>query len=279
MMATDNATVECALCEGSGYRLGTSGEWAVASRCSCRTPCPDCSDSGFLVVEGEKGQAARPCDCRLLDRKIRLYNEAGIPARFANCCIEDIGDRSKYDLLKHRAACEPGDPGFLLWGEPGVGKTHLVCGLVGYLTLERAFSCRFIDTMRLIRDLKHGLSEGKWDSEVIAPLLDVDVLVIDELGKGRCSDFELAVLDQLISSRYNAGRTIHCTSNYRPEAEGAPSPGPGIEGGFPVLNTLRERVGERIYSRLSEMCHIREVKGEDYRKTAQAKLSRKRRQP
>jgi DNA replication protein DnaC len=38
-------------------------------------------------------------------------------------------------------------------------------------------------------------------------------------------------------------------------------------------------VGERIYSRLSEMCHIREVKGEDYRKTAQAKLSRKRRQP
>jgi len=223
---------------------------------------------------------ASPCECTRLDLRIRLYNLAGIPAKFANIWIEDLDDshRSqrelKYTLLKHRDDYVPSAPGFLLWGDPGIGKTHLLCGLVGYLTIERGISCQFIDIMRLMMDLKRAYSEGKWDSEVITPLLETDVLGIDELGKGRNSDFELAILDQLISSRYNAMKTIHCTSNYpltvgrKPEelvyAEGA--------GGMRIAQTLKDRVGERIHSRLNEMCRFFHLQGEDHRKRSQRRL-------
>jgi len=262
----------CSRCEGSLYYITREGEFATAARCTCRDRCPDCAGHRVVTSLQDGLLTASPCKCRELDTRILLYNRARIPARFANTWIEDFDDshasqkEMKYALLKHRDTFTPGEPGLLLWGEPGVGKTHLLCGLVGYLAIERGLSCRFIDIMRLIMDLKKAYAEGRWDSEVISPLLEVDVLVIDELGKGKNSEFELDILDQLISSRYNAGRTIHCTSNYRLESgpPGVDGTGQGHPGALPT--NLRARIGDRIFSRLHEMCRLFHLEGEDYRK-------------
>ena len=269
-MASGSMT-DCPQCEGSFYRIGTEGAFAKAVRCSCSVPCPDCSGSGFDFVQRDGSTVAVPCGCKNLDLRIGYYNQAQLPARFAQCFIEDLEETHssqkeiKYALLRHRDEYEPGQPGYLLWGNPGVGKTHLLCGLVGFLTLERGLSSRYVDFMHLLHDLKKGYAEGRWESELVYPLLEVDVLVIDELGKGRNSEWELAVLDELISARYNAGRTIHGTSNYAPGV----SPGSGestyAEGGLQIPQSLRDRLGERIFSRLHEMCRHFEVSGPDHR--------------
>ena len=264
----------CPKCDGDGYQVYKDGAVAVATRCTCQTTCPVCQGSGFDLREDADGQrVAFRCRCRGLDARIDLFNNANIPARFANKHIDDIetgGNPSmramKQRFLAYRDSYQPGQAGFVLWGLPGVGKTHLLCGLLSWLTLERGISCRYVDFMQLLFDLKQGYSEGRWESDTVVPLLKADVLVIDELGKGRNSEWELAVLDELISHRYNSEKTLHGTSNYPPTPQkGAQAQGPFMEGGIRAPSTLSDRLGDRIYSRINEMCHVLEARGEDYR--------------
>ncbi|HZA49191.1 MAG TPA: DNA replication protein, partial [Myxococcaceae bacterium] len=106
--------------------------------------------------------------------------------------------------------------------------------------------------------------------EIIGPLTEVDVLAIDELGKGRGSQFEMETMDELIARRYNAGKTTLFATNYGllPEhkntgSRGAPAgyrnTAAEAKGAGREPELLRERVGERIYSRLCEMCDFIEM--------------------
>jgi len=139
---------------------------------------------------------------------------------------------------------------------------------MSYFTLERGISCRYIEFMQLIFDLKKDFAEGRWESSTLSPLLSVEVLLIDELGKGRNSEWELAVLDELVSSRYNSGRTLLATSNYLPRANPGVAVPVTMEGGMRIPGTLDERLGDRIFSRLTEMCQFMEIVGDDYRARA-----------
>jgi len=97
------------------------------------------------------------------------------------------------------------------------------------------------------------------------------VLAIDELGKGRNTEFEGTVLDELVSRRYNAGRTILATTNYTPGvSQGIATP----EFATGKRPALIDRVGDRVYSRLVEMCSMVQIEGEEYRlKLAEKRLS------
>lgn len=279
-MSTHEPTSHCERCDDNGYVIGTSGAFAVARRCDCQTVCSLCRGTGMRLVETPRTPYVTPCSCRALDQRILLFNQATIPARFAGSTIDDYRDndatqkKAKYELLRYRDEAARGDSGFLLWGRPGVGKTHLLCSLLSYLTLERGFSCRYVDFMQLIFDLKQGFSEGRFESQTVQPLLDVDVLLIDELGKGRNTEWELAVLDELVSARYNARKTIHATSNYIPATVPGGQLSPIMEGGVRIPNALDERLGERIFSRLHEMCRMTEIKGEDFRVGANSPMKK-----
>ncbi len=97
----------------------------------------------------------------------------------------------------------------------------------------------------------------------VAPLVvKVEVLAIDELGKGRNTEFEGTIVDELVSRRYNAGKPILGTTNYEPEAARGLA-APNLAGG--AAPSLPDRVGPRVYSRLEEMCDFVEVPGEDFR--------------
>ena len=84
------------------------------------------------------------------------------------------------------------------------------------------------------------------------------MLAIDELGKGRRSDWELSILDEIISKRYNQKRTTIFTSNYGPKN------GPSSQSGI-VRENLRDRVGDRVFSRLHEMTQFIHVDAHDFR--------------
>ena len=116
-----------------------------------------------------------------------------------------------------------------------------------------------------------GFSTKTSTTAILDPLLDVEVLAIDELGKGRCTDWELAVVDELISRRYNAMATILATTHYAPKL-GRRRPMDAAMVGPANLSvssgsqyTLAERIGERVFSRLMEMAELQEVHGHDYR--------------
>ena len=110
--------------------------------------------------------------------------------------------------------------------------------------------------------LKEGYSEGRSDAPVLTELAEVEVLAIDELGKGRLSDWELTIIDEVVSRRYNAMGCTLATTNYVPGNPTGAAP-PNLS--TTQTSTLRDCVGDRVYSRLLQLVDFVEAAGRDYR--------------
>lgn len=254
-------TRECAECGSEHMLIRGTADYAQAARCACHCPCPACGDVGHHFECDENGyQIARPCTCLALDRRVAWLNAARLPARYAAASFvsfqaPDLPRRNaRVQASRFASEFEDGDPGILFYGHCGTGKTHLLVAILRHLVVKRGVPVRYIEFMHLLSELRATFGDSGRAEDVMAPLVAVPVLAVDELGKGRGSDWELTVLDEVISKRYNAGRTTLFASNY--------FPGPATEG----QQSLADRVGERIYSRLSEMCHPQHMAGEDFRR-------------
>ena len=273
----------CAACGGAGYLVEQRlGQTARARRCQCQAACPRCGESGYVLVPGAGGAKAQVCACRHLDQRIATFNKVGIPAAVALCDFEGFKIWSPDHSTARETARDfaskfkPDEPskGFLFYGRPGGGKTHLLAATLRWLALEKGVQCRYIEFMLLLSDIKAGFDSGRNQMEILKPLISVPVLAIDELGKERGTDWERSMLDELISRRFNGGLATLFATNYFLDPK-APSeePGRSVRTRTPEFQreaeamSLQQRVGDRIYSRLHEMCtFVRLDPGMDKRK-------------
>jgi len=254
----------CPRCYGRGYLRAESPEGdALALACSCRPRCTRCEGRGVIDGRDAQGYAVvRRCACRAFDQRLALCNAARIPAA---CWQSEFHDPPAAFLLdrhvqrawthgqRFAATYEPRAPGFLLHGGPGTLKTSILCATLAYLTLDRGIDCRFIEFSLLLNQIREGLDGGA-PAQRLEPLRRATVLAIDELGKMRATEWERTILDDLISSRYQAKRTTLFATNFpatKPEGASGRSPARGARA--QPVETLEEAVGERIYSRLVSM--------------------------
>ena len=149
-------------------------------------------------------------------------------------------------------------------GGPGLGKTHLVVSILKQLILEEGVDGKFVDFFQLLSDIRHGYSQDQSEMSLIEPYLKSRVLIIDELAKGRNNEWEQTILDQFISSRYNAADKITLfTTNYNDQSSATSD----VNERTKLFHqpSLAEKVGERIFSRLTQMCDFIKMEGDDYR--------------
>ena len=267
---------ECPRCGPNGYITKANGDCATAAICRCRRDCPTCGGVGYVFETNDGGYSSSvPCHCTELSERVRLYKRTTLPARYHAKTLEEFEangskrmSRLKVKLYKYQKEFLPGELGLLLEGGVGTGKTHLLAALFRHFTLEKGFPCRFVEFSHLLAELKEGYDSGKSERELISPLVRVPVLGIDELGKGRGTEWELTIIDEIISKRYNSSLSTFFTTNYSLDEPSAVAQDPYSRTyrDRAVRETLCDRVGERILSRLYEMCTFVNLPAQDYRK-------------
>ncbi len=261
----------CGRCNGERVLIHGDGDFARAEACSCQPPCTKCGGQGVVFFRDAIGYlVATPCECSSFLKCVEWFNRAQIPSQAANATLDSFRPKFRSDpaagqifqaqknLLEVSRRFvdeyERGGRGLLFYGPCGTGKTHLAVAILRSLILRRGIQGRFVDFTHLLSSLRAAYADNESAERILTPLIDVPILVLDELGKNRGTDWERDVLDELISKRYNGERTTIFTTNLFPRPT------------TPGQETLRDRLGERIYSRLNSMCTFIETVGDDYRR-------------
>jgi DNA replication protein DnaC len=221
--------------------------------------CPKCFGAGMEVVPGK---GARLCECRKQKSHTTQLDKARIPKRYENCHFHSyrVLNPSQERAFKYASKLTMEYPaierGLLFMGTVGVGKTHLAVSILKGLT-ERGFNCLFYESGSLLKEIQNSYNIHTQTSElkVLAPIFDAEVLVLDELGASKPTEWVRDTMANIINTRYNDKKLTIFTTNYLDERRTEKD------------ETLEDRVGVRLRSRLYEMCRTVSIGGEDFRRT------------
>ncbi|MBS1852140.1 MAG: ATP-binding protein [Acidobacteria bacterium] len=233
--------------------------------------CILCAGTGWKTVsQGGERRVAR-CDCRMQARSKTLLEAARIPRRYEHCELSNFEFDGPHRALApaRMAACKfveeyPVDnTGLLLIGSIGVGKTHLAVGLIKELVLSKGIHCLFYDYRELLKQIQNSYNNSVQTTEldVLRPVFETEVLVLDELGAVKPTEWVWDTVSLILNTRYNDNRTTIITTNF----DDRPAGSVGGPRGAAREETLGDRIGERMRSRLHEMCRIVKMDGEDFR--------------
>ena len=206
-----------------------------------------------------------PCGCQEDLRRRQRLESARVPKRYAHCTLGTFKEKST--ALKNAKTRvqefidlwpNTDGRGLLLMGGCGVGKTHLaVATLVEIISGAKPGRMLFSNFQDLIQEIQASFDsdEVPSKSELLRPLLEADLLVLDELGSQKPTQFVQDILYYVINTRYNEKRTTVFTTNY------VEAPPDARE------ESLTQRIGTRLRSRLYEMAERIEFSGAtDYRR-------------
>jgi DNA replication protein DnaC len=235
--------------------------------------CEACN--GLGLIPGSKG--SYPCQCQEEERRRIRLQRAGIPPGFAGATLGNFQVRphtSKAHLMVRRYAEEflPGNnrsdkraAGILLTGSVGTGKTHLAVGVARYLVEERGIEARFVTVPELLDRLRSSYDTDARESQaqILRPIFSADLVVIDELGAQRASDWVFDTVELLIGGLYNRMTPVIVTSNFQNLPAGGSTPQSYERAAR--QETLGDRIGARMFSRLQQMCAPMDMSGPDWR--------------
>jgi DNA replication protein DnaC len=264
--------------------------------------CPRCNGLGYRYVVGQEG--VTKCECKIEDSAARLLTAAEIPRKFADCRLSNFitPPENPYLLIALEETIkyvgnylkQPTPKGLLFQGPPGLGKTHLAVAIIRELIERESASCFFCNFAGELQKIRDSMSTER---KLVLPRLvyDADVLILDDFGSQRWSAWVQDQMSNVISNRYNDGRATIITTNLtdRPSADRnalriAAMKKLGVmnhEGeidNFALARleqcgirfsaardepeTLEDQIGDRLRSRLFEMCELVPMYGQDYRR-------------
>src|ERR1700732_1085520 len=253
-----------------------------------REDCTLCKGTGWKLVprkDGPAGQMAVACECGMEERAEKVMERAHVPKRYEQCDFEsyatDLADGKTWttqheQALKQAKLMTQGfvrdypatEKGLLLMGPSGAGKTHLAVAALKEL-IRRGHNGMFCDYRELLKEIQASYNPASESAErgVLEPIRTAEILVLDDLGASKPSAWVLDIIGLVLNARYNEKRMTILTTNYFDEPDGTPEAIKGPDGKrFSVReDTIADRIGARMRSRLFEMCRTVNVDAPDFR--------------
>lgn len=190
------------------------------------------------------------------DRIKRLFKHSGLPQRFARCSFENWEERPGTEkafaaALRYARNLEQNfqaGRGLIIFGPPGNGKSHLAAAITAK-ALSAGKTAIFERVPRLLSRIRstYENSPGVTEAQLLHTLGQVELLVLDDAGAEKWTQWTEPMLYTIIDERYSWERSLIITTNTK-------------------LSELKDKVGDRAMDRLLEMCEIEENTGASYRK-------------
>jgi DNA replication protein DnaC len=223
--------------------------------------CPKgvCDGSGWLL--DEESDVARPCECReiRINRASSRRIGSGVPRRFREVSfdrnpireLDPMVLRQVRDFVANIDGNLDAGRGFWFYGDVGTGKTSLAM-LISKSASDAGRSVAIYSVPQLLAHIKATYEDGSGSSYLglFRRLSQVDLLHLDDLGAEKRTEWVLEQLYAIVNERWQEQRSIVVTTNLADREE------------------LREQVGARTVSRLSEMCATIPIMGRDLRDAA-----------
>lgn len=233
--------------------------------------CEICDGIGLLRT----ATGSQVCGCQAAKRLAALKKRTRIPAGFEHATLDSFvsGPKTVQALMAAKQFVKefiPGQAtsGLLFTGSVGTGKTHLAVGMLLDLAAEKGIEGRFVDVRELLDRLRSSYDNNAQETQaqILKPLLTADLVVIDELGAARPSDWVFETIELLIGGLYNRVIPTVVTTNLANLGPGASLPAAANEYARAArAETLGDRIGTRMWSRLQQMCRSVEMSGTDWR--------------